>query len=111
MIVHKDTVTGMLQPVKVAETTHVGQVSCSNNENSNTLPSHLTELYEKSAKNLSFKQKNDLKLFLIKHQSIFSKDSGDIGLNTWVKHKIDTGDAKPVKKYPYRIPLAKGKSC
>ena len=44
---------------------------------------------------------------LCEHSNLFSKHSGDIGRTNLVEHEIDTGDTRPFKQQPYRIPLAK----
>lgn len=36
----------------------------------------------------------------------FSKNEADLGLTTLVQHEIDTGDSRPVKQPPRRVPLA-----
>lgn len=108
--VYKDTVVTYLEPVQLIknETRNevVGYFGISDGKQ-NTIPEHLNELFKNSSTNLNEKEK--LQHFLIKHQEIFSKGEDDIGHSTLVKHKIDTGFAKLVKKYPYRIPLAKRK--
>ena len=110
--IFKNTVTAMLESVEVDKNENVRSAEVDSSvkaEISPLLPEHLKDLYEKSCINLDKTQSQILKQFLIKHQNVFSKDSNDIGHSTLVKHKIDTGNAKPVKKYPYRIPLAKRK--
>ena len=39
-------------------------------------------------------------------QCVFSKDENDLGYTHLVEHEIDTGDTKPVKVPPRRMPLA-----
>ena len=41
---------------------------------------------------------------LNRHQEVFAKDSSELGLTTLVEHKIETGDAVPVKQLPRRLP-------
>ena len=41
---------------------------------------------------------------LNEHQDVFAKNSGDLGLTTLVEHRIDTGDAVPIKQQPRRLP-------
>ena len=43
---------------------------------------------------------------LKKHESTFSKDEHDLGLTDVVHHSIDTGDSKPIKQPPRRVPIA-----
>jgi hypothetical protein len=44
-------------------------------------------------------------------QTIFSKSEDDIGLTNLVEHTINTGDHRPVRQRPRRIPLAKIKEA
>jgi len=71
------------------------------------VPEHLQELYDRSSQNLNEDQKLKLRQLLTKHQDVFSKNDSDIGNTDLVTHKIDVGNSKPIKTYPYRIPLAK----
>ena len=111
--VHKDMVTAVLEPVDSVgnESENVSRVCQLNEttETSNQLPEHLVPLLERSSENLDKAQGSRLKQFLIKHQNIFSKSSSDIGHTSVLQHHIDVQNAKPVKKVPYRIPLAKRK--
>lgn len=107
---YKDTVTATLEPVEIVKNENIGSTEVqTGNVNTSRLPDHLSEMFEKSSVNLNSAEAEDLRKFLIKHQNIFSKGPGDIGHTTLVKHTIETRDAKPVKKYPYRIPLSKRK--
>jgi uncharacterized membrane protein len=47
----------------------------------------------------------------LKYQDAFSKDSKDIGTTNLVEHTIETGDARPIRIPPRRIPLAKIKQA
>ena len=61
------------------------------------LPEHLTGLFTRSKGNLSESEQVQLKLLLLECQHIFSKGIGDLGCFSEIKHKINTGDEKPVK--------------
>lgn len=50
--------------------------------------------------------KSELTLLLLEFRDIFSTSKFDIGRTNQSSHVIDTGDAKPVYKHPYRIPQA-----
>ncbi|CAB3992853.1 Hypothetical predicted protein [Paramuricea clavata] len=39
-----------------------------------------------------------------KHQDVFAKTSSELGVTTLAEHKIETGDAVPVKQLPRRLP-------
>ena len=106
--VYKDTVTAVLQPVEYVDTEKVNvSQMVENNSNQAVLPEYLHPLYERSSENLDEVQRERLEKFLIKHQNAFSMSSSDIGHTTLLQHQIDVQNAKPVKKAPYRIPLAK----
>lgn len=68
---------------------------------------HLNDLFDKSTKALSNTEQVKLKEFLINYQEVFSKTSLDIGYTEIIKHQINTGDAKPIKLKPCRLPLTK----
>ena len=70
------------------------------------VPEHLRELYEKSAKGKSKEQKRKIHNLFLDHQNVFAKDEFDIGQTNLVEHTIDTGDSRPVKQPPRRMPLA-----
>ena len=77
--------------------------------NPNELPEHLVPMFERSSTHLDESQKTQLKQFLVRNSDVFSKSSSDTGHTTLLQHHIDVQNAKPVKKVPYRIPLAKQK--
>ena len=108
--VYENTVTALYEPVNVIEDKLTGNATQKTEMNVvNEVPEHLQELYERSSKGLDSHQQQVLKKFLIQEQDVFSKSSCDIGSTDLVTHHIDTGNSKPIKTYPYRIPLAKRK--
>ena len=46
---------------------------------------------------LSSEERERMENLLNEHQDVFAKNSGDLGLTTLVEHRIDTGDAVPIK--------------
>ena len=70
------------------------------------LPDHLKGLYEESIKGKSKVQQVQVHSLLQKHEEVFSKDKYDLGHTHLVEHTIDTGDAKPIKQPPRRVPIA-----
>ncbi|CAC5405010.1 unnamed protein product [Mytilus coruscus] len=70
------------------------------------VPSHLTELLDSCSEDLSTDEKGKVANVLNKFQEVFSKHEFDIGLTDLVEHSIDTGDAKPVRLPPRRVPFA-----
>jgi hypothetical protein len=66
------------------------------------------ELYlNEKLRHLTEKDRNILEPILRKYYHIFYQEgSSEIGCTSAVKHKIDTGDAQPIRKTPYRTPHA-----
>ena len=44
---------------------------------------------------------------LTKYQDVLSKGPEDMGCTDLVKHQIDTGEARPIRQPPRRLPIAK----
>ena len=75
------------------------------NFNPDLIPDFLRDLYERSKGLLDDRQKARFGKLLITLQEAFSKDENDIGKITNYVHKLNTGDAKPVKQPIWRPPL------
>lgn len=54
---------------------------------------------------LSIVEKNELENFLLQYSDIFVGPDGELGRTYLTAHKIDTGDAKPIKLPPRRLPI------
>ena len=74
--------------------------------NSIELPDHMIELYEKSIPGRSPEEQEVIKATLYKYRDTFSKDENDLGQTHLIEHAIDTGDARPIKQPPRRVPIA-----
>ncbi|CAG2249075.1 unnamed protein product [Mytilus edulis] len=83
------------------------RLSSSSCDEVNELPSLLQDLKLRSSELLSEGQIDQLESLLKRHNQTFSKNKDDLGRATAIKHKIDTGNAKPVKQPPRRLPLTK----
>ena len=70
------------------------------------VPSHLSELFERTTETLSEEEKVKIANLLVRFQDTFSKDERDIGLTSLTEHEIPTGEAAPIKQPPRRVPLA-----
>ena len=75
------------------------------NFNPDFIPEFLRDLYERSKGLLDERQKARFGKLLITLQDAFSKDENDIGKIRGYVHKLNTGDAKPVKQPIWRPPL------
>ncbi|XP_053376865.1 uncharacterized protein LOC128547752 [Mercenaria mercenaria] len=69
------------------------------------VPEHLKDLYERSVTDLTEEQAVKLSELLIKYQDVFAKSPEDLGRNNSVLHKINTGQAKPIRQPPRRQPI------
>ncbi len=70
------------------------------------VPTHLQGIYNRST---TGKCQTDCRLvasLLVKYQDTFSKDDNDLGLTHLTEHEIPTGDARPIKQPPRRVPHA-----
>ncbi|CAC5383220.1 unnamed protein product [Mytilus coruscus] len=76
-------------------------------DESKEIPSHLTDLRERSSELLSEDQISQLDKLLIKYDTTFSKNKSGLGRASAIKHTISTGNAKPIKQAPRRLPLSK----
>lgn len=70
-------------------------------------PDHLQCIVEKLPNEVTLEQKQKLQNLIIEYQNSFSTTSTDMGLTNLVEHKINTGNAPPIKQHPRRLPLAK----
>ena len=70
-----------------------------------TVPEHLQDLFEKSCKILSKTQSQQLANLFIEYSDIFATCDTDLGCFDAVKHRIDTGNARPIKQRMRRTPI------
>lgn len=107
--VYKNTIVGTFEPVDLEtyEVSTVSRVNCADSNTKVDIPEHLKGVFEKSSKDLDNIEVKKLKEFLCSYQEVFSKSPSDICHTELVNHKINTGNAKPIKLKPYRLPLAK----
>lgn len=70
------------------------------------LPEHVQELYRNACHGRTDEEQRVIFNVLDEHENTFSRNDNDLGLTHLAEHHIDTGDAKPVKLPPMRVPLA-----
>ena len=70
------------------------------------LPAYLQPVYETASTDRIDSEKVQIVQILLKYQEIFSKDDLDLGCTYLTEHSINTGNAKPVKLHPRKVPLA-----
>lgn len=74
---------------------------------SEQLPEYLIDLWKRSSVHLSNEESEALADLLVRYQSAFSKSSDDLGRSDKVQHRINTGQAVPIKQAPRRLPIGK----
>ncbi|CAG2194353.1 unnamed protein product [Mytilus edulis] len=97
----RNKVVGSIQTVKTIS----DSVSVNNLDNLSELPEHLTGLIDRVSSKMTESQKQDLSKLVIKYQDIFLGPDGKLGKTDIVRHTIDTGNTKPVKIPPRRVPI------
>ena len=109
-VLYKGTILGVCEPVTEVIDSVQDESSVIEKINSATLsynaevPEHLRNVWENTKPLLSTSQQALLKDHLLKFQSVFAKFKEGFGLTKVVKHRIDTGNAFPIKQNPRRIP-------
>lgn len=83
------------------------KIQTSEYKQSNDLPEHLRELKQRSSESLTEIQTQQLHDLLMQNETTFSKNKDDLGTASSIKHKINTGKAKPFKQPLRRIPITK----
>ena len=68
---------------------------------------HLRELLDRSSVGLSGEQGADVSRLIDDFSDVFSSGDDDLGQTNLVEHTINTGDSRPVKVPPRRIPIHK----
>ena len=96
----RNKVVGNIQSVKeISEPIDISQKEIER------LPEHLQCMIDNVSPKINQGQKEKIKELLIKFQDIFLGPDGKLGRTDIVKHTIDTGDSKPIKIPPRRVPL------
>lgn len=70
------------------------------------LPDHLSVLFQEATQDKSVAERGELATLLEEFQDVFSKDEYDLGFTHLAEHSIETGDARPVKQPPRKVPIA-----
>ena len=109
-VIYKDTFagTGQILEGQVFEGQVEGHVrfvgtSCEGQ----VMSDHLRDLWTACSQDLDENQKPLMKNLLVQYQDVFARHKNDLGQTTLVQHRINTGDALPIKQPLRRLPLAK----
>ena len=68
---------------------------------------HIAPLLNNIASDITQSQRSQLQETLMEFADVFSSGPEDIGLTDQVKHTIDTGDSRPIRLPPRRLPISK----
>ena len=110
----QNTVVGLCEPIVWCEAHETESLRVLNinvgsenhsSEESSKVPAHLEQLYQDGKTHLHIDECEELLGLLIKYQDVFAKSDTDLGRTSEIKHKIDTGSAKPIRQKPRRIPI------
>ena len=69
------------------------------------VPEYLVPLYTNSIQHLSRVQADQVATILFQYQDRFSQGDCDLGRFMEIKHRIDTGDARPIRQKMRRTPI------
>ena len=72
----------------------------------NQLPCHLQKVFVDASSGRDISEQIQIVQLLIEYQDSFSKNDTDLGCTHLTEHTIDTGDSKPFRVPPRRLPLA-----
>ena len=67
------------------------------------LPEHLGDLYSRSKVSIGEENETKLAQLLAEFQDVFSRGPNDLGSTDITMHKIDVGEAKPIKQHARRL--------
>ena len=71
---------------------------------------HVAPLMTDTSGDISQADRTALQDTLIEYADVFSSGPEDMGLTDQVEHTIDTGDSRPIRLPPCRLPIAKQQS-
>ena len=99
------TYVGTCEPVDLVPTI-TGDASTLEDEQG-VLPAHLSNLMERSSEGLTPEECAEVRELLIAFGDVFSAGDRDIGRTSLAEHTISTGDCRPIKVPPRRLPIGK----
>ena len=112
IVINKGTAIARMSPLSSDNVHTMGSLSTSQVSNGEELsadnqscPAYLQELLKGSVKHLPAENHMLVQQLLSRYSDVFSSGDGDIGRTNWVKHSIDTGDARPIRQRARRAPL------
>ena len=105
--VYKNTTVAWCEPVE-APTEQPTVAACqlgSGNPVLSQVPEFLLELLDRSSEHLNSNQREDVAALLTEFADVFAASADDLGRTGVVKHRINTGNASPIKQAARRLPM------
>ena len=107
--VKKGTNIGLLKPVDKVVSKPQQSELCYQNMEINDLPEHLQDMAQRASLGLNDDQCKQMCGMIYHNKDLFVGPDGKLGLTSIVKHTIDTQNAPPVKRRPYKPALSQRK--
>ena len=101
------TYVGTCEPVDIVQPDKEGTDGSTDDRWRGALPPHLSDLMDRSADGLTSEEHAETKKLLIEFADVFSSGDHDIGRTSLTEHIISTGDSRPIKVPPRRLPIGK----
>ena len=98
IVIERDSTIAELEPVQIVEPTM-------KNDSRPIGYEWADKLMEDVDADVTEAERSELKDILFEYSDCFSKDEFDLGKTTLVKHRIDTGDSRPIRQALRRQPL------
>ena len=107
IIIHENATLGKIDAVAELQPLDIDDKNQKQTESDLPIvvPEHLTDLYNRSTKDLPDHECIAVAQLLAKFANTFAKNSNDLGKTDVVKHHIDTGDEPPVRQRARRLPI------
>lgn len=117
-IIYKNTLMAVLQDVHATKTWEafskdakakvmqvgVCSVTVDDGDEQIPIPAHLEKMYQNNNDGLDREADDQFRKLLNEYQDVFATHNQDMGSTNLVRHHIDTGDERPVKHRPRRMP-------
>ncbi|CAC5418452.1 unnamed protein product [Mytilus coruscus] len=100
-VVYQGSTIGQVHKIESVYDTHTDLKS----KQSIELRSDMKALYEKACEKVDEQQSDQLKVLISKYEGLFAESDKELGHTNLVKHRINTGNAQPVKEPPRRAPV------
>ena len=114
--ISKNSMVAMLEPVtqvkhfesdkSLFQNTENGTLNMIEEQNIPELPEFLKPLVENTSGDLKETELFGLTRLLYQYQDIFKSPDGQLGRTNLVQHRVDTGNAVPIKQHPRRLPVS-----